>query len=64
MTIEELTPEVVALMRKLLHNPQTVEDSAMLQLLMSDRIVMGSPAKVHLTGKGQRLLAAYAAIEP
>lgn len=61
--MEELTPEAVALMRRLLHNPHAVEDTALLQLLMADRVVMGNPAKVHLTGQGQRLLAAYAATE-
>jgi hypothetical protein len=59
MTIEELTPEAVALMRSLINNPQAVPDSPLLQLLFADRIVMGSPAKVHLTAAGKRLLMAY-----
>lgn len=61
MTIEELTPEAVAILRSLVNNPQPVEDSPLLHLLMSDRTVMGSPAKVHLTAAGKRLLAAYEA---
>jgi hypothetical protein len=64
MKLEELTPETVALMRKLINNPSPVEDRPLLRLLLADRLVMGSPAKVHLTGQGQRILAAYAAKEP
>lgn len=63
MTIEELTPEAVALLRSLVNNPHPIEDSPLLRLLMADRIVMGSPSKVHMTGQGGRLLAAYAAAE-
>lgn len=63
MTLDEITPEAAALMRKLINNPSPVEDSALLRLLLADRLVMGSPARVHLTGQGQRLLAAYAARE-
>jgi hypothetical protein len=63
MTIDELTPEAVALLRSLINNPSPVEDSPLLQLLMADRMVMGSPTKVHLTGSGSRLIAAYAAAE-
>ena len=36
MTLEELTPEAVALMTKLVNNPQAVEDSPLLQLLLAD----------------------------
>ena len=63
MTIEELTPEVAALLRSLVNQPRAMDDSPMLQLLMADRIVMGNSAKVHLTGQGKRLLAAYGAAE-
>lgn len=61
MTLEELTPEAVALMKSLSNNPHAIEDSPLLQLLMADRVIMGSPAKVHLTGSGGRLLAKYEA---
>lgn len=63
MTLEELTPEAVALMTKLVNNPQPVEDSALLRLLMADRVVMGSPNKVCMTRSGGRLLAAYRAAQ-
>lgn len=63
MTIEELTPEAAALLRSLIHNPRAIEDSPLLQLLMADRIVMGSPANVHVTGAGKRLLLAYVLAE-
>ena len=59
MTLDEFTPEAVALMAKLRHNPQPVEDSALLQLLLADRILMGSTNMAHLTRSGGRLLAAY-----
>jgi hypothetical protein len=59
MTIEELTPEAVALMRSLINKPQAIPDSPLLQLLQADRVVMGSSAKVHLTASGKRLLVAY-----
>jgi hypothetical protein len=59
MTIEELTPEAVAILKSLVNNPHTVEDSPILQILFADRIIMGSPAKAHLTASGKRLLAAY-----
>ncbi len=61
MTIEELTPEAIAILRSLVNNPHPIEDSPMLQLLFADRIIMGSPAKVHATGTGLRLLAQYEA---
>lgn len=63
MTVEELTPEAAALLRSLVSNPQPLEDSPMLQLLLADRVVMGSPRKVHLTSQGRRLLVAYMATE-
>ena len=63
MTLEELTPEAVALMTKLVNNPQPVEDSPLLQLLLADRVVMGSPNKVCMTRSGGRLLAAYRAAQ-
>ena len=61
MTIEELTPEAVALLRSLVNNSRAIEDGPLLQLLFADRMVMGSPGKVHLTAHGKRLLAAYEA---
>lgn len=64
MTIEELTPESVALLKSLVNNPHAIEDSPMLQLMMADRLVMGSPQRVHITGHGGRLLAAAAMREP
>ncbi|HEY8358424.1 MAG TPA: hypothetical protein VIL30_13285 [Ramlibacter sp.] len=59
MTIDELTPEAVALLKSLIHNPHPIADSPLLQLLMADRLVMGSPNKVHVTQQGSRLLAQY-----
>lgn len=59
MKLEELTPEAVALLRSLINNPHAIEDGPLLQRLMADRMVMGSPAKVHVTGAGKRLLMAY-----
>ncbi|MGB3336942.1 MAG: hypothetical protein WBA73_07180 [Devosia sp.] len=59
MTIEELTPEAVALMRSLINEPQAIPDSPLLQLLLADRVFMGSPVKVHITMQGKRLLVAY-----
>jgi hypothetical protein len=59
MTIEELTPEAAGLLRSLVNNSRAIEDSPLLQLLMVDRVTMGSPAKVHITAHGKRLLAAY-----
>jgi hypothetical protein len=61
MTIEELTPDAVALLRSLVNNSRPIEESPLLQLLMADRIVMGSPNKAHITAQGKRLLAAYEA---
>jgi hypothetical protein len=61
MTFEELTPEAVALLRSLVNNSRAIEDSPLLQMLMADRVIMGSPAKVHITAHGKRLLAAYEA---
>ncbi|MGB3338349.1 MAG: hypothetical protein WBA73_14335 [Devosia sp.] len=59
MTIEELTPEAIALMRSLLNKPQAVPDSPLLRLLQADRLVMGSPTKMHITAQGKRSLVAY-----
>ncbi|MHA6732390.1 hypothetical protein [Devosia sp. A369] len=59
MTIDELTPEAVALLKSLIDNPHPIEDSPLLQLLMADRLVMGTPDKVRITGMGGRLLAAF-----
>lgn len=64
MTIEELTPEAVALLKSLVNNPRATEDSPLLQLLMADRLVMGSPNKAVITGMGERLLAAATRQEP
>lgn len=61
MTIEELTPEAVALLKSLVNNPHPITDSPLLQLLMADRLVMGSPNKVHATQSGLRLLGQYEA---
>jgi hypothetical protein len=61
MTIEELTPEAVAILKSLVNNPQPIEDTPLLQLLLTDRLVMDSPAKVHATQTGLRLLAQYEA---
>jgi len=63
MTVEELTPEAAALLRSLVSNPHAIKDSALLQLLMADRILMGSPAKTHITATGKRLLAAWEAMQ-
>ena len=59
MTIEELTPEALALLRSLLNNPHEIEDSALTQLLMADMLIMGTLDNAHLTAMGKRLLAAY-----
>jgi hypothetical protein len=61
MTIEELTPDAVAILKSLVHNPQPILDGPLLQLLMADRLVMGSPAKVHITQQGGRLLSQHEA---
>jgi len=57
MTVGELTPEIIAIMKQLMNNPQAMEDSLLLQLLFADRMVMGSPRMVHLTAQGGRMLA-------
>ncbi|MHA6690610.1 hypothetical protein [Devosia sp. A449] len=64
MTIEELTPEAIALLKSVVNNPHPIEDSPSLQLLMAGRLVMGSPNKVVITGMGERMLAAAARQEP
>ncbi|KQX35350.1 hypothetical protein ASD04_15025 [Devosia sp. Root436] len=61
MTIEELTPEAVALLRSLVNNSHAIEDGPLLDLLRADRLVMGSPSKTHITASGKRLLAQYEA---
>lgn len=61
MDMEELTPEAVALLKSLVNNPHPIEDSSLLQLLMADRLVMGSPNKVHVTQTGLRLLGQHVA---
>jgi hypothetical protein len=63
MTVEELTPEAVAILKSLINNPHPVPEGPLLQLLMADRLVMGSPEKVHATGQGSRLLAQFRARE-
>jgi hypothetical protein len=59
MTIEELTPETVAILKSLVNNPHPIEGSPLLQLLFADHLLMGSPNKVHATQSGLRLLAQY-----
>lgn len=61
MTEEELTPEAVAILKSLVGNPHQIEDSATLQLLIADRLVMGSQTKWHITSQGGRLLASVVA---
>lgn len=63
MTFEELTPEAVAILKSLVNAPRPIEDSPTLQLLFADRMVMGSPAKVHSTAQGKRLLARWQAAQ-
>lgn len=61
MTVHELTPEAIVLLKGLINNPHPIEDSSMLQLLMADRLVMGSPSRVHITQSGVRLLVEFEA---
>lgn len=61
MTVEELTPEAIAILKSLANKPHAVEDSPMLWLLLADRLVKGSPARVHITQQGGSLLARYMA---
>lgn len=63
MTIEARSPEAFAILRSLVNEPHAIEDSPVLQLLFVDKLVMGSPAKVHITPAGGRLLAAKIAAE-
>jgi hypothetical protein len=63
MTVDELTPEGVAILKSLINNPHAIPGSPLLQLLMADRLVMGSPSQVHATGQGLLLLAQYRARE-
>jgi hypothetical protein len=62
MTIEEIPLEAVAILKSLVNKPQPIEDSPLLQLLFADRLVMGSPNKVHATQSGLRLLSQYEAV--
>lgn len=61
MTLEELTPEAVSLLRSLIDRPRPIENSALLQLMIADRLVIGSPNKVHITQSGVRLLVEFEA---
>ena len=63
MKLEELTPEAIAILKSLVSNPHAIEDSPTLQLLLADRLVMGSPAKIHITQSGRSLIAKYHADE-
>jgi hypothetical protein len=63
MTWTELTPEAVAVLKALLGGPRPVEDSPLLQLLLADRLVKGSPERIQITQQGSRLLAHYVAAE-
>ena len=63
MTVEELTPEAVALMKSLVNNAHPVDDTPLVRLLMADRVLMGSTNLAHLTRSGGRLLAAYRAAQ-
>lgn len=63
MTVDELTPQALRLLRSLIDNPHAIDDGPLLQLLLADRLVMGSPDRVHLTGQGKRLLAKHAAAQ-
>jgi hypothetical protein len=56
MTVEELTPEAAAILKSLVNKHHAIEDTPLLQLLLADRMIMGSPAKVHATRSGLRLL--------
>ena len=46
-TLEERTPEAVALMKSLVNNAHAVEDTALVRLLMADRVLMGSTNMAH-----------------
>ena len=62
MKIDELTPEAISILKSLVSNPHAIEDSTTLQLLLADRMVMGSPAKIHITQSGRVLIAQYIAL--
>lgn len=62
MTLEELTPEALTLLKSHINRPRPIEDSPLLQLLLADSLVMGEPTKIHLTGQAKRL-AMHAAAE-
>jgi hypothetical protein len=57
MEHEELTPEAVSILKSLVNKPHPMDDSPTLQLLLADRLVMGSLRKVNITAKGGRLLS-------
>jgi hypothetical protein len=59
MTVEELTPEAVAILESLINNPHPLPDGPVLQLLMAERLVKGSPHKVYATSQGLQILAEY-----
>ncbi len=59
MAIEGPTHAAVALLKSLIHNPRLILYSPLLRLLVADRMVMGFPAKVHITQQDGRLLAQY-----
>ena len=59
MTIDELTPEAIAILKSLVNNPHPIPDPPLLQLVIADRLVTRGPAKVHATGQRLRLLAQY-----
>jgi hypothetical protein len=59
MTVEELTPEAVAILESLINNPHPIPDGPVLQLLIAERLVMGSPDKAYATSQGLQLLAEY-----
>jgi hypothetical protein len=63
MTWEELTPEAVGILKTLLRGPRPLADTPLLQLMLADRLVKGSPEKIHITHLGSRLLAQYVAAE-
>jgi hypothetical protein len=63
MTWEELTPEAVAVLKALRSGPRAIEDGPLLQLLLADHLVKGSPDKIQMTQLGSRLLGQYLAAE-
>jgi hypothetical protein len=63
MTIEELTPEAIAILKSVVIAPRAIEESPTLQLMFVDRLVMGTPDKVVCTAEGKRLLARWQAMQ-